>query len=160
MTISEPRGTSDLATRRPSSPLAGERPVAGDSPIAADRRRSPLRLVRNVDFALLALALPVFLVADLPVLGWAAATVAWTCQRLIRTALERRAEASDDPRTVAGITAGSMIARAWLLALAIFAVGLGEREAGLSAAVLVILTFTVFFATNMALRPFETRRPA
>ncbi len=166
MTISEPRGTSDLAARRPSSPVAGEPSVArepsvaGDRPAAGDPQPWVIRLLRHFDFALLAIALPVFLVAGLPLLGWAAAAVGWTCQRVVRNALDKRAEASDDLRTVAGITAGSMIARAWLLALAIFAVGLSDREAGLSAAVLVILLFTAFFSTQMALRPFETTKPA
>ncbi len=115
-----------------------------------------VRFVRHFDLALLAVALPVFLVADLPVLGWAAAAVAWVCQRAVRHALEQRAAASEDPRTVAGITAGSMIARAWLMALAIFGVGMTDREAGLSAAVLVIVLFTAFFSTQMALRPFDS----
>ena len=49
--------------------------------------------------------------------------------------MQRRAEASDDPRVVAGWTAGSMIARGWFCALAIFGVGIAEGdEAGLSAA--------------------------
>ena len=52
-----------------------------------------------------------------------------------------------------------MIARGWLVALTIFAVGLAEGdEAGLSAAVLVIVLFTVYFAVRMILRPFEAAR--
>lgn len=119
-----------------------------------------LRLLRHFDFVLLAAALPLFLVTGLPLAGWLAAAVGWTCQRVIRHALDRRAEQSDDPRTVAGITAGSMIARAWLLALVIFGVGIGDREAGLAAGVLVIVLFTAFFSTQMALRPFDRGRPA
>lgn len=130
----------------------------------ADRRRAPaagepypwvVRLLRQFDLALLAIALPIFLAVDLPILGWLAAAIGWVCQRAIRHALGRRAAASDDPRTVAGITAGSMLARAWLMALAIFAVGIGDREAGLSAAVLTIVLFTAFFSTQMALRPLD-----
>jgi hypothetical protein len=118
-----------------------------------------IRFLRHFDFALLALALPIFVAADLPLLGWAAAAVAWSCQRVVRAALERRAEASDDPRTVAGIAVGSMMARAWLMALTIVGVGIGDREAGLSAAILAIVLFTAFFSTQLALRPFD-RRPA
>jgi hypothetical protein len=75
--------------------------------------------------------------------------------------MQRRAEASDDPRVVAGWTAGSMIARGWFCALAIFGVGLAEGdEAGLSAAVLVIALFTVYFMVRMILRPLDApRRP-
>jgi hypothetical protein len=36
----------------------------------------------------------------------------------------------------------------------VFAAGLVEREAGLAAAVLVILLFTALFSTELALRPY------
>ena len=65
----------------------------------------------------------------------------------------------NDPRVVAGWTAGSMIARGWFCALAIFGVGIAEGdEAGLAAAVLVIGLFTVYFAVRMILRPIEAAR--
>lgn len=125
-------------------------------PVAGDSEPWVVRLVRNFDLAILALALPVFLLAELPVLGWAAAGVGWLCQRLIRAALEQRAAATDDPRTAAGITAGSMLARAWILALTVFGVGIADGdETGLAAAVLVIVLFTAFFSAQLALRPVD-----
>jgi hypothetical protein len=123
--------------------------------VAGDPYPWVVRLLRYFDLALLALALPVFLLADLPLLGWIAAAVGWTCQRAVRHALERRAEASGEPRTVAGIMVGSMIARAWLMALAILAAGLTEREAGLSAGILMIVLFSAFFSTQFALKPYD-----
>ena len=52
--------------------------------------------------------------------------------------------------------AGSMIGRGWLVAAAIFIVGVADSsKAGLSAAVLTIALFTVYFTVNMILRPFE-----
>lgn len=158
--------TPELAAQRSSGPAAhGRRSGTPSNPQAPHKHETPaaagepypwiIRLLRYFDIALLALALPVFLVAGLPLLGWVAAAVGWVAQRAVRQALERRAASSGDPRTVAGITAGSMIARAWLLALAVFAVGMTEREAGLSAAVLVIVLFTAFFSTQIALRPFD-----
>jgi hypothetical protein len=115
----------------------------------------PLTLLRYLDLVVLALALPIFLFAGLPMLGYAAAAGAWLAQRGIRELLNRRARASDDPRTVAGLLAGSMMARGWLAALAIFGAGLIEREAGLSAAVLFIALFTIFLTGEMIARPFE-----
>jgi hypothetical protein len=113
-------------------------------------------VVRLLDLVVLALALPVFVVAGLPLAGYAAAAGAWLVQRAIQVTLERRARASDDPRTVVGLTAGSMIGRGWLVALTIFGVGVAvDREAGLSAAVLVIVLFTVYYTVSMILRPFE-----
>jgi hypothetical protein len=118
----------------------------------------PLRMMRYLDLALLALALPVFLAADLPLLGWAGAAVGWLVQRGIQHLIEKQARASDDPRTVAGLLAGSMIARGWIVAGSIFVVGLSEREAGLSAAILAITLFTFYFTGQLIGRPFEERR--
>jgi hypothetical protein len=126
----------------------------------------PLRVptwVRFLDlFALLA-ALPLFLLADLPLEAYLAGGGAWILQRIVQQVLQRRAEASDDPRVVAGYTAGSMIARGWFCALAIFGIGIAAGdEAGLSAALLVIALFTVYFTVRMILRPIDmanTRSP-
>ena len=115
----------------------------------------PLFLLRYLDFAVLLLALPIFVAADLPLLGWLGAAVGWTLQRLIQHAIEQRARASDDPRTVAGLLTGSMIARGWIVAGSIFIVGLAEREAGLAAAILSITLFTFYFTSQMLTRPFE-----
>lgn len=115
-----------------------------------------MKVVRYLDLALLALALPVFVLADLPLLGYAAAAVAWLVQRAIAEVANRRAARSTDPRTVVGLMTASMIGRGWLVALAIFGVGIGVGNSdGLAAAVLVIVLFTVYFTTQMIVRPFE-----
>jgi hypothetical protein len=115
----------------------------------------PFSFVRYADLAVLVLALPIFLVAQLPLLGWGTSAVAWCIQRALQVYLNRRAAASDDPRTVAGLLAGSMIARGWFIALAVFAAGMVEREAGLAAAVLCLSLFTVYLSVSMLTRPFE-----
>jgi hypothetical protein len=112
--------------------------------------------LRYLDLVLLAIALPVFLVGGLPMLGYAAGAAAWLVQRGVQLALNRKAVAADDPRTVVGIAAGSMIGRGWLVALTIFAAGLKDEDAGLAAAVLVIVLFTAYFTVSMIMRPFET----
>lgn len=114
-----------------------------------------LTSVRYLDLLLAALALPLFLAAGLPVAGWAVGGGAWVAQRGLQEYLDRRAKASKDPRTVVGLLAGSMIARGWLVAIAVFLVGSSDNEAGLAAAVLVIALFTVYFTVRMILRPFE-----
>jgi hypothetical protein len=111
--------------------------------------------LRHLDIVILVLALPVFLAADLPMLGYAAAAVAWLVQRTIQVVLTRKAAASEDPRTVAGIAVGSMIGRGWLVALTIFAAGLEDNDAGLAAAVLFIVLFTAYFTVSMIMRPFH-----
>jgi hypothetical protein len=130
--------------------------------VSDPRPLPPLKVpafVRYLDLVALLLALPLFLLADLPIAAYIVGGGAWVLQRIVQLLMQRRAEASDDPRVVAGWTAGSMIARGWFCALAIFGVGLAEGdEAGLSAAVLVIALFTVYFMVRMILRPIEASK--
>jgi hypothetical protein len=118
----------------------------------------PLRVMRYLDLVILALALPVFLIAGLPVLGWAGVAGAWVVQRGVQQLIEQRARASKDPGTVAGLMTASMIARGWIVAGTIFVVGLSEREAGLAAAILAIVLFTVYFTGQLVARPLGERR--
>lgn len=111
--------------------------------------------VRYLDLGILALALPVFLIAGFPMLGYAAGAAAWVAQRALQVWLERKARAADDVRRVAGIVAGSMLGRGWLAAGTIFAAGLIENDAGLAAAVLVVVLFTAYFSVNLIMRPFD-----
>ncbi|TMK41785.1 MAG: hypothetical protein E6G56_03440 [Actinobacteria bacterium] len=116
-----------------------------------------MTFLRQLDLFLAALALPLFLAAGLPILGWAVAAAAWLVQRGIQALVTRRATASRDPRQVVGLMAGSMIARGWLVAGSVFAVGVADsNRAGLSAAVMVIALFTVYFTMGMILRPFDS----
>lgn len=114
--------------------------------------------LRNLDLAVLALALPIFLAAGLPMAGYGAAAGAWLLQRVIKRAVERRATQSDDARTTVGLIAGGMIARGWLAAGIVFGVGIAtDDETGLAAAVLFILLFTVYFTMGMLMRPAQGR---
>jgi hypothetical protein len=119
-----------------------------------------MAVLRYMDLALGVLALPVFLVADLPLGGWVTGFGVYAVQRAIGDWTARRAAASDDARTTVGLMAGSMIGRGWLVALTIFAVGAAAgSKVGLSAAVLFIALFTVYFTMQMILRPFEKENP-
>ena len=106
----------------------------------------------------MAIALPVFLVGDLPILGWVVGGGAYILQDVIRVYANRRAVSTDDVRTRVGLIAGSMIGRGWLVALTILLVGLTDNDAGLSAAVLFLALFTVHFTIQMILRPFDDSR--
>jgi hypothetical protein len=115
-------------------------------------------MTRHLELLVLALALPIFLVAGLPLLGWVVGGGAWLAQLAIRELTVRRAEATDDVRARVGWIAGSMIGRGWLVALTIFAVGLADEDAGLAAAVLFLALLTVHFTISLILRPFDHRR--
>jgi len=116
-----------------------------------------MTILRYLDLVLLALALPVFLVSDFPMLGYAAGALAWLSQRAIQVVLDRKARAADDVRRVAGLVAGSMIGRGWLAAVIIFGAGMIDNDAGLAAAVMVVVLFTGYFAVNLAMRPFDAQ---
>lgn len=110
-----------------------------------------MRILRNVDLAVLVIALPVFLVADINIIGWVTGAGLYVGQKLVRAYAIRRAERADDPRTTVGLLAGSMLARGWIVSGTILAVGLTtESEVGLSAAVLFLATFTVYFTMALA----------
>ena len=117
-----------------------------------------LAILRGLDLIVLALALPAFLVAGWPLLGYAATTVAWLLQRGIRAIATRRAVATGDRRAALGVLAGTMMGRIWLLALAVLGAGLAEREAGLAAGVLAAVLFTVYLSTTLIVRPLEEAR--
>jgi hypothetical protein len=117
--------------------------------------------LRHLDLVILAIALPIFVLAGWPIVGYLAGAGAWLVQRVIAEVLGRRAAASDDPRTVVGLTAGSMIGRGWLVALTIFGAYLAagsDDDVGLAAAVLVVVLFTAYFTVSLIFRPFENHR--
>lgn len=106
-----------------------------------------MSITRHLDLAVLLLALPVFAVTGLPLGGWALAAGVWLAQKGMQLYFDARLRSTDDPRAVVGLTAGGAIARAWLAAIAILVIGLlAGDEVGLSAVVLVLLLFSVYFA--------------
>lgn len=119
-----------------------------------------MSVLRNLDLALLALALPVFVVAGLPLLGYGTALVIWLMWRVIGAYAERKARATTDLGHMAAIATGSMIGRGWLMGLTLIAVGLSAGDdVGLAAAVLCVVLFTVSITTRLVLRPFEGTSP-
>jgi hypothetical protein len=117
-------------------------------------------LLRYVDVVIVVMIAPIALLMGAPVLGYAVGGVVWTAQRFAGSAIERRAMAAEDPRRAIGVTLFSSLGRVWLLALTILAVGLlGEKKDGLTAAVVVLVAFTVYFGMSLVLRPAQVRRP-
>jgi hypothetical protein len=113
----------------------------------------PLPL-RFLDVVLVLAFLPFALLAGLPALGYVVGAVAWTGQRALGAWLDARVAAASDPRRAAGIGLAGVMGRAWLMGLTILAVGkLGEREDGLTAAILALVAFTVYLVLSLILRP-------
>ena len=117
-----------------------------------------LRLLGYLDIALLVCALPIFIGAKLPILGWAGGTAAYVIQRLISELLSRSASKAEDMPSFLGVMVGGVIARGFFVALAIFGVGLLDGDAGAAAGVLFLAAFTIYFTMALVLRPYRDKR--
>jgi len=106
---------------------------------------------KHVDLLALAAALAVFVLGGLPLLGYAIAAGAWLAQRGVQVLAGRRVAAelaAGNRQRAMGIVAATTLGRVWLMVTAVLLGGLAEREAGLSAAVLLLVLFTISFAAQ------------
>lgn len=105
-------------------------------------------VLRYADLVLLALALPVFLVAGWPMLGYVVAAAAWVAQRAIQVVSDRAALAKlqeGNRRHAMGYIGAATLGRLWLVTLSVLLVGgLAEREDGLAAAILIAALVTAY----------------
>ena len=120
--------------------------IDGSDPVPESRLSTA---VRFADLAVLAAALPVFVLADLPMAGYAVCAAAWILASAIQLAADRhvkRSLARGSRNSALGTLAAATLGRVWLVALAILLVGLSDRESGLAAAVLAAVLVTVHLA--------------
>jgi hypothetical protein len=115
--------------------------------------------IRYLD-CLVALAfLPFGLLAGLPALGVVAGVAAWLVQRVLGAQIDARAAAATDARQATAISFVGVMGRPFALALTILAVGLlGDKQDGLTAALIVLVAFTIYLILSIVLRP--QRRPS
>lgn len=122
--------------------------------------RNPLVLIRFADVALVVMALPFALLAGAPAFGYAIGASAWTAQRFAEEALDRRARRMDDFRWTIGLNFAGIFVRVWLVGLCVIVAGrAGEREDGLTAAILVFVAFTVYLAGLFVARSLDRSTP-
>ena len=109
--------------------------------------------IRYLDLVLLVAALPVFLAADLPIAAFIVIAAVWLVQHGIELAADRssaRALAAGNRRAAMGWIGATSLARVWIILLAVLLVGvIDSKDAGLAAAVLAAILFTVHFGTRM-----------
>jgi hypothetical protein len=116
-----------------------------------------LRILRHLDIVFLVCTLPIFIGADLPLLGWAGGSAAYVSQRLIGALLSRSASQTEDMAGFMGVMVGGTIARGFLVSLSIFGVGLIDGDAGAAAGFLFLAAFTIYFTMALALRPYQPK---
>jgi hypothetical protein len=106
---------------------------------------------KHVDLLALAAALAVFAIGGFSLLGYAVAATVWLGQRGIQLLASRRAGVDlkqGNRQRAMGTVAATGLGRVWLMATAVLLVGIAEREAGLAAALLLLVLFTVSFAAQ------------
>lgn len=120
------------------------------------RPGQPPLALRYPDLIALVLALPLFVLSELPVLGYAVCVAAWLAQHAVLAFAEARAKRAlgrGDRRLALGIIGGATLGRLWLVTIAILLVGLlGEREDGLAAAVLTFVLVTLHLGSLAVIR--------
>jgi hypothetical protein len=116
-------------------------------------------LLRYLDLVLLVVALPVFIAAGFPMSGYLAIVGIWAViygvellsNRAIQGAVSRR-----DRRAAMGWLGATGLARAWIVTLGVLIIGLAAgKDAGLAAAVLAAILFTVHLGSRVLLRLTE-----
>jgi len=115
----------------------------------AERAFDLVTILRHLDLLALLAALPIFIALDAPLLAYAVVAGAWIAGRLARAAADRhraRALANQNRNAALGVTMAAMLGRVWVLAGAILAVGLIDRDSGLPAALLAAAVVTFYLA--------------
>ena len=102
----------------------------------------------NIDAIVAAVALPVFLLAGLPLEGWFWATALWAANRYAQSAIERRASRMGALRGV-GVLGASMLLRPWIGMLVLFLITKGDGTLVVSSVLLFLVLVTIDIATRV-----------
>lgn len=109
--------------------------------------------LRYLDVCLVFATAPFVLAAGLPLAGYLIGATAWLITRVAVAAMQARSLRSRDPRVRAGLQVGTMMARVWIVALAVVLARYAAGKAdGIMAAALVLAAFTVYFVLNIVTR--------
>ena len=113
-------------------------------------RPAPGRLLPAIAAAgLLVLALPVFLVADLPLGGWVLASVLWLAAQGLSLLLARLGLGADK-LAASGVVGIGMTLRSVAVGVVLVAVVASDVRLGLSAALLYALAYTLELGVSLA----------
>src|SRR4249920_468163 len=102
----------------------------------------------NVDAIVAALAVPVFLLAGLPLEGWFWATALWAVNRYVQSVIERRA-ARMAALSGVGVLGASMLLRPWIGMLVLFLITKDDGTLVVSSVLLFLILVTIDIATRV-----------
>jgi hypothetical protein len=125
-----------------------------------ERRQAPVVdqaadvfFLRYLDVCLVLATAPFVLVSGLPTFGYLVGAAAWLLTRLGTAYVQERARRVADVRLRTGLLLAGMMARVWIVALAvILARYAGSTDDGIMAAGLVLAAFTVYFVMSLVTR--------
>jgi hypothetical protein len=121
----------------------------------------PLVFVRYLDVIVVVLAAPFILLTGASALGYLAAGATWIVSRFAAVAIESRMKRTGNARAQVGVGFAVLMGRAWLMGIVILVVGLaGERQDGLMAALVALVAFSIYLATQLITRPMERNTPS
>jgi hypothetical protein len=113
-------------------------------------RPAPRRLVPALAAAgVLALALPVFLAADLPLAAWVLATVLWIAGQGLSLLLARLGLGADK-LAASGVVGIGMTLRSVAVGVVLIAVAASDARLGLAAALLYAFVYTLELGISLA----------
>jgi hypothetical protein len=98
--------------------------------------------------ALIALALPVFVVAELPLRGWALAAVLWVAAEAVGLLLSRLSLGADN-LAASGVRGVGMMFRSVAVMVVIIVVAASNPAVGVSAGLLYALAYTLELALSL-----------
>jgi hypothetical protein len=121
---------------------------------AHSSERVSVTLLKNLDIAVVVIGSIVALLLGAPAFGVIVGAVGWILQRVVAVLDRRAATKFRDPHTQVGFRLFESFGRVWLLAGAIvFAGVVGDRQDGLTAAIVIFAAYSVAFAIRLMSGP-------
>jgi len=118
-------------------------------PAWTEPRRAPRTMLPTVAGAfVVVVALPLFLLAGWPVLGWAIGAVLWVASEGLGRLLARR-KADAGNLAAAGVVAFGMFFRAIAVMVVVFAVAVSDKSVGLAAALTYAAGYSIVLGLSL-----------
>jgi hypothetical protein len=115
-------------------------------------------LLRYLDVVLVIVAAPILILIGVSAAGYAAGAGAWLLLRALGAGLERYLVGVSEPRREISLRLAYLIARVFMLALAIVLVRRADgKDAALATLAVIVFAFTVQLAVSFLQRPRRAR---
>ena len=119
---------------------------------AADE--SAVTVLAYLDVVVLVVAAPIMLLIGVPAVGYLVGAGAWIALRAVGVAVERAVATAKDPRQEVTLRLAYLMARLFLLAIAVVLVRNGSgRDDGLTALLVIVFAFTTQLVLSFLTRP-------